>query len=180
MDDLWTATLRHLTEGNFTALEEHLGGPEGFDLQIAEWHRDGKFSDHPALLAEALSCACMLGRTRTAAYLLDNGVDPYAGMMTGLAGPHYAASAARLDVIQMLVDRGVPLEVENNYGGTVLSQALWSAVFEPKSDHAAVIDVLLQAGARTQKGTRRWWQDQELTKVRKDEIDAILARHRVE
>ena len=92
MDELWKRTLSHLDQGNFTALQYSLGGPEAFERLIVEWHRDGKFNDEPEMLAEALSCACMLGRTKTAEYLLDAGVPPYAGMKTWLAGPHYAVS----------------------------------------------------------------------------------------
>ncbi|MEQ1646252.1 MAG: hypothetical protein ABL959_22560, partial [Pyrinomonadaceae bacterium] len=89
-DELWQKTLAHLSEGNFTPLEDMLGGPEGFDRNIVEWYDTGKFDAEPEMLAEALSCACMLGRTETARHLIDAGVDPYAGMLTWLAGPHWA------------------------------------------------------------------------------------------
>ena len=76
MNELWQRAVKDLDEGNFTSLESALGGPLGFDRQIIEWHSTGRFGGHAEMLAEALSCACMLGRVETAAYLLDNGVDP--------------------------------------------------------------------------------------------------------
>ncbi len=160
MDDLWQKTLKHLNEGNFTALQTHLGGADGFHRHIVKWHSAGDFNAEPEALAEALSCACMLGRLETAEYLLDAGVDVYAGMKTWLAGPHYAASSGHLNIINMLLDRGIPLEVKNLYGGTVLGQALWSAVNEHKAAHADIIAALIRAGAKVEPGTLEWWNEQ--------------------
>ena len=117
------------------------------------------------MLAEALSCACMLGRVETAAYLLDNGVDPLAGIKTGLNGFHYAASGGRLPIIKLLIERNVPMEVENIYGGTVLGQAMWSAVNEnrPDREHAAAIEALIGAGANIETGTLEWWSEQPVS-----------------
>lgn len=162
MGELWQKTLSHLSEGNFTALQQMLGGPDGFDRQIVEWYEAGKFENEPDMLAEALSCACMLGRTESAAFLIDSGVEPYAGMKTGLAGPHYAVSGGHVEMVGMLIDRGVPLEVENAYGGTMLGQALWSAINEPKENHAEVIEILIAAGAHIWPGTLEWWHEQKV------------------
>ncbi|NOT47057.1 MAG: ankyrin repeat domain-containing protein [Acidobacteria bacterium] len=108
-NDLWKETLRHLDEGNFTALEAMLGGPKGFNKQITDWHKTGKFADQPEALAEAFTCACMLGRVSTAEYLLDSNVDPLAGTKTGLNGFHYAALSGNLAVIKLLIERGVSM-----------------------------------------------------------------------
>lgn len=180
MDSLWTETLRHLSEGNYTSLQDHLGGPEGFHRHVVEWHSDGSFEGHDDLLAEALTCACMLGRTETAEYLLNVGVEPYAGMKTGLAGSHYSASGGRVAILKLLIGHGIDLEIENSYGGTVLGQALWSAVCEPKDEHPEIIDLLISTGAKTQKGTLDWWLSQEIPELRKREIASILEHHRVE
>ena len=178
MADLWQKLVFHLDKGNFTALEEDLGGPDGFDRQIVAWHKDGKFDDEPEALAEALSCACMLGRTATARYLIDAGVDPYAGMKTWLAGPHYAVSAGHLGMVRMLIDQGVSLEVENKYGGTMLSQALWSAIEEYQPTHTAIIETLLNAGARIEPGTLDWWQTQNVPSAEtKAAVLEALRRH---
>lgn len=178
MDELWQRLLYHLDKGNFTLLEEDLGGPEEFDRRIKEWHAEGRFDEEPEALAEALSCACMVGRTETARYLLDAGVDPYAGMKTWLAGPHWAASSGRVDTIEMLIEKGVRLEVKNDYGGTVLGQALWSAVNEHKPTHAEIIERLLDAGSAIEPGTLEWWREQQIpSEETKERVLEALHNH---
>jgi len=176
MSDPWLLTVDALEKGDFSRLEDLLGGPAGFDQRIVEWLDDGKFDDAPETLAEALTCACMLGRTATARYLIENGVDPYAGMKTWLAGPHYAASSGRLSTVQMLIEKKVPLEVRNLYGGTVLGQALWSAINEYKPSHADIITALIDAGAVVEPGTLEWWREQALPGETKQRIEAILIK----
>lgn len=161
MTDIWELAKRHLEEGNFTALQMDLGGPDEFDRTVIGWFDENKFAGEPEILAEALSCACMLGRTKTASYLIDAGVDPYAGMKTGLAGPHYAVSSGRLETLEMLLSKEIALDVPNSYGGDLLGQALWSAVHETKEDHPAIIEALLGAGAAIQPGTIEWWDEQD-------------------
>ena len=178
MDELWQRALDHLDEGNFTRLEDLLGGPDGFDRQIVDWFDDGRFNDEPSAFAEAFTCACMLGRVKVAEHLLDNGVDPYAGMKTGLSGFHYAASGARLDIVKLLIDRRVPMEIKGMYDNTVWDQALWSAVNEHREDHAAVIEALLEAGAVIKPGTFEWWDRQNVPSAKtKAKVANALRRH---
>lgn len=162
MDKLWFRAVKDLDEGNFSSLSAALGGPEGFDRQIVDWYENGNFDEEPGMLAEALTCACMLGRTETARYLLDKGVDPLSGIKTGLNGFHYAASGGRLDVIKLLIERKVSMEIENMYGGTVLGQALWSAINEHTRNHAEIIEVLIEAGAGIEPETLDWWNAQNV------------------
>ncbi len=177
MSDLWLKTVAALEKGNFSKLEEMLGGPAGFDQQIVEWYEDGHFDDAPGTLAEALSCACMLGRTATAAYLIDNGVDPYAGMKTWLAGPHYAVSSGHLDTVRMLLGKKVPLEVKNLYNGTLLGQALWSAVNEHTPRHAEIIEALIEAGSEVEDEALEWWQEQKVPSAEtKRRVEEALRR----
>lgn len=176
MDDLWGTTLYHLERGNFTALENALGGPDGFDKQLVTWHREQRFDTEPELLAEALTCACMLGRTETVRYLLDAGVDPLAGIKTGMNGFHYAASGGKTDVIRLMIERKASAEELNMYGGTVLGQALWSAVNEPSRGHADVVELLLNAGAEVEPGTLEWWGEQNVPDPEtKRRISEVLA-----
>lgn len=165
MDDRWSIAVDALEKGDFSRLEKALGGPAEFDQQIIAWYEEGKFGDAPETLAEALSCACMLGRTSTARFLIDKGVDPYAGMKTWLAGPHYAVSGGHLDTVLMLLEKKVPLEVKNLYGGTMLGQALWSAVMEHKPSHADIIAALIDGGAVVETGTLEWWEAQAIPSV---------------
>ena len=178
MDDLWQRALHHLDKGNFSSLEDLLGGPIGFDKQIIDWFDQGKFRGEPYALAEAFTCACMLGRVKVARHLLDNGVDPYAGMKTGLSGFHYAASGGQLDVIKLLIERNVPMEIKGMYDNTVLGQALWSAVNEHTDDHAEIVELLINAGAYVWPGTLYWWGKQNVPdKATKERIGKVLERH---
>lgn len=167
-----------MVRGDFTALEEAVGGPEQFDDQIIEWYENGYFEDEPETLAEVFSAACMLGHPRAAEYLLDKGVDPSAGTRTGLNGFHYAASSGRLEVIKLLIARNVPMEVKNMYGGTVLEQALWSALNEYTDSHAAIIEALIEAGSYIQPGTLEWWNEQEIpsAQTKRRVADALRLR----
>jgi hypothetical protein len=176
--ELWDQTLNALENGDFSRLEDLLGGPVAFDRQIVNWFDDGRFGDEPEMLAEALSCACMLGRTETARHLLEHGVDPYAGMKTWLAGPHYAVSSGRLETVRMLIEKKVPLEIQNKYGGTLLGQALWSAVNEHKPTHSEIIELLLAAGARIEPGSLEWWEAQSVPseETKRRVADALRGR----
>lgn len=164
-----------MERGDFTALEEAIG-PDRFHEHIVEWFEKGLFRSEQRTFDEIFAASCMLGHADTAAYLLDRGVDPYAGMKTGLAGPHYAASSGRLDVIKLLIERGVPLEIENMYGGTVFGQAIWSAVNEYTPDHAEIVERLVLAGAVVEKGYREWWDEQSVPDAEtKRRIAKVLA-----
>ncbi len=167
-----------MKRGDFSALESTVGGPDLFHDAIVSWYEKGFFNDEPETLAEIFSAACMLGHERTAAYLLDKGVDPLAGTRTGLNGFHYAASSGRVNVIKLLIERKVPMEVKNMYGGTVWGQALWSAVNEHRDEHAEIIERLLDAGAVTEPGTTEWWRQQNVPSERtRDRVLKALQRH---
>jgi len=167
-----------MVRGDFSALESMVGGPEKFHEQIVVWYQQGYFGDEQETLAEVFSAACMLGHARTAEYLLYKGVDPYAGMKTGLSGFHYAASSGRLDVIKLLIDRKVPMEVKNMYNGTVFEQAIWSAVNEHTPNHAEIVEELIKAGAVVDEGYDEWWEDQDVPDAEtKRRIADVLRRH---
>lgn len=139
-----------LAAGDFSSIAdlfEGRGAPGRFRSRIEEWYEAGRFDDRPAALAQALTCACMLGRTRVAAFLLDRGVDPAEGAESGQTGFHYAVSGGHLETVELLIERKAPLEAKNMYGGTVLDQALWSALNEPGPRHASIIERLVAAGA---------------------------------
>jgi ankyrin repeat protein len=160
-DDLWSRAKKSFEHGDFTLLEELLGGPGGFDRNVTEWFESGAFATEPTVLAEALTCACFLGRTRLVEYLLDKGVDPTAGTATGMPAFHCAADRGNLDTVKLLIKRNAPLEQKNMYGGTVLGSTLWSAVHESRPTHAEIIEALLEAGAKVEAGTLDWWEKQD-------------------
>jgi Ankyrin repeats (3 copies) len=161
--------IRGLERGDFSRLaplfDERPGrsGP-----QILEWFEEGRFRDHPTALAEALTCASFLGRTRVADYLLTHGVVPPGGAGTGLDALHWAANRGQLDAVRLLIRAGASLETRSMHGGTALGTAIWSAINEPRPDHLRIIEALLKAGARA--------QDVEYPTGRGD-IDGMLLRY---
>lgn len=159
---LFQYAITAMERGDFSALESMVGGPDKFDEHIVEWYEKEYFENEQETLAEVFSAACMLGHATTAEYLLDKGVDPYAGMKTGLSGFHYSASSGRLNVIKLLIERKVPMGIRNMYNGTVFGQALWSAVNEYTPDHTAIIEALIDAGAEIEPGTLEWWEKQDV------------------
>jgi hypothetical protein len=160
---LFRDAVHALDAGNYSLLENLLDqhGVSLIDLLVAA-------GEPKVPMERAFTWACMLGRTSDAAFLLDKGVDPLAGDNTWLNGFHYAVSSGHLDVVKLLIERKVPLEVRNRYGGTVLGQAVWSAINEPKVDHIAIIEALLEAGAKV---------DAADYPTGNERVDELLRRH---
>ena len=99
------------------------------------------------IMEEAFIWSCRSGQTRSAEYLLELGADPNAQANVGQPGLHSAAGSAHIETVRMLIERKVPLEEKNQYGGTPLGQAVWSAINEPLPGHLALIEALLEAGS---------------------------------
>lgn len=175
MDELWKQAVKDITDGAYFRIQKTLGGGEAFDNQIIDWFDRGYFENDLEALAETVTCASFLGRSRLVAHLLDKGVDPVAGMRSGMNGFHYAASCGQLEVISVMIDRNVPMEIVNRYGGTVLGQALWSAIHEHERTHAEIIEALIKAGAKIHHGTLEWWDEQDVPSAEtKDRVATAL------
>jgi ankyrin repeat protein len=154
-DPIFRAAVRDLEEGNFSRLEplfRNLAASSHPSCQIIEWYDLGYFKVEPKALDEALSCACFNGCTSVAKFLMDRGVDRLAGFGTGMNGFHWAANRGHLETVKLLIERKVPMEVENMYGGTVLGCTVWSAVHQPCANQMEVIEALLEAGANVDAG----------------------------
>ena len=54
------------------------------------------------------------------------------------------------------------MEVKNMYDGTVLGQALWSAINEHTPNHAEIIEVLINGGVYVWPNTLEWWEKQDV------------------
>ena len=96
--------LRGLERGDFSRLEPLFDtglDPAGNRPRIVEWFQQGLFNDEPKALAEALTCACFLGWTSVADYFLTQGVDPAAGVATGLDALHWAANRGQLETVRL-------------------------------------------------------------------------------
>jgi hypothetical protein len=164
-DPAFRDAVRGLERGDFSASEPLFVGARP---RIVEWHEQGMFRDQPKALAEALSCACFLGSTHVAEYLLDRGVDPAAGAGTGLNAFHWAANRGQLESVRLLISRKAPLEIRSMHGGTVLGTAVWSAINEPRGRQLEIIEALLEAGARVEEAGYPTGHAQ---------VDALLRRH---
>jgi ankyrin repeat protein len=170
-DTAFTDALEGLHRGDFSRLEplfDESSGHSGEPL-IVEWHAQGRFRDQPKALAEALTCASFLGRTRVAEYLLQHGVSPSGGAGTGLDALQWAANRGQLDAVRLLLRAKAPLDTRSMYGGTALGTAIWSAINEPRGDQLSVIEALLEAGARPDEGD---------SPTGHERVDAILERYR--
>lgn len=164
--------------GDFSAFDQAVGGSDAFNARVKEWYEKGYFTDEPETMAELFAAACWLGHVHTVEYLLDKGVDPYAGMRTGLSGFHWAASSGKVDVIRLLINRKVPMEIKSMYDSTVLGQALWSAANEHTEDHAEVVERLIRGGAHVWPGTLEWWEKQDVpSDETKTSIGNTLRQH---
>ena len=117
-------------------------------LELVERLADGASAQE---LGKALvTAAGVHGNYEVVKYLLDRGVD--VSTSTGWTPLHAATGAADLEVIDLLIARGAPLEKKNMYGGTVLAQAIWFAYHgDPArlTGYAKVIEALVAAGAQT-------------------------------
>lgn len=139
-----------LRRGDFTRLAPLFGDPARPDVAtgaMLAWIEQGALDDDPALLAEALTCACWLGQVGVAARLLDRGVDPAAGTSTGLSALHWAANRGQRAAVALLLEHGAPMEQRSMYDGTALGTAVWALCHEPRGDQLGVIRALLEAGA---------------------------------
>lgn len=140
--------LAGLRNGDFTRLEPLFVAREGAEPRIVQWHRAGRLRGEDDAAGEALTCACWLGCREAAEYLLGVGVAAQGGAATGMDALHWAANRGQLEAVRLLLSRGARVDTVNRYGGTVVDLVLWSAVHEPKADHAAILDELCEAGAR--------------------------------
>jgi len=150
-DSIFRDAIQGLNAGDFSRLEPLFAddsAAESHDCLIIQWYERGLFCDQPSALAEALTCACFLGRTGVAEYLLARGVDPSAGVRTGLNALHWAADRGQLAAVMLLISWNANLEARSMYGGTVLGTAVWSAINELRADHLRIIEALIKAGAR--------------------------------
>jgi hypothetical protein len=112
--------------------------------------------------------ACQFGRRQIAEFLLDNGVDPGAQDGQGETGLHWAAHYGQVEIVRLLIDRNALLEVKNNYGGTVLGQTTWAVMHNPHKNHAHVVEMLLEAGAKV---------GQADYPTGNERVDEVLSRH---
>jgi ankyrin repeat protein len=141
------ALLQHLRQGDFSLLAPAFESHADRTPRVLQLYRDGCFNANPDELAEALTCAAFLGAIPVLDALLAAGVPPHGGNETGMDALHWAANRGQLVSVRRLLNAGAVPERRNRFGGTVLGATVWAAVHEPRPTHAAIVEVLLAAGA---------------------------------
>jgi hypothetical protein len=92
---------------------------------------------------------------------------------TGATALHWAAGAGHLGLVDQLLQRGAPLEVINQWGGTVLEHAGYGFANGPFDvDFVPAFETLLGAGAKIRGSWLKWI---ESVNSRPDEEKARLA-----
>jgi len=121
-------------------------------------------------LREALGYAACYGSYDVARFLvLDCRVNPAGHSGDGMNALHYAVIGGNLDILKLLLAQpDPPIEQRNEYGGTVLGQAMWSSAHHgPTDDYIPILETLLAAGAKPP----------ERHPPINERIDALLAKH---
>lgn len=125
-------------------------------------------SDWKAQQELAFIWACLFGRRQVAEFFLNQGVASGAQDGQGETGLHWAAHYGHVETVKMLLQRGAPLELKNNYGGTVLGQTTWAVMHDPRESHGLIVEMLLDAGATV---------GQAGYPTGDEKVDAVLRRH---
>ncbi len=127
-------------------------------LDIVKQYYDNAGHPKPELpkeqIDQAFITACNCGRVEVVDFLLDHGADIAAS--NGQTGFHLAAHAGKVEMVKHLIELKAPLEIVNEYGGTVLGQAIWSAYNAPRPEHLEIIDLLIAAGAEVGPKREKW------------------------
>jgi Ankyrin repeats (3 copies) len=98
---------------------------------------------------EGFLYACQYGRNSIVEFLLEKDADLATDSGDGQTALHWAVIGGHLHTVKLLLRHNPPLEVKNMYGGTVLSQALWSAAHGGDPDtYIAILEALVAAGAK--------------------------------
>jgi hypothetical protein len=132
--------------------------------------------DPRAQIELALAWACKFGREPVGRFLLDRGVDPAARDADGMTALHWAAAGRCMELVNLLIGKGAPLELRNSWGGTVLDSTVFFALNNPRTtpgssaEYPAVIEALLAAGANVAAVTS--------FPTGVGELDGILRRYR--
>jgi hypothetical protein len=113
----------------------------------------------PENLERGLLWACQYGHIEVVSFLVQHGAPLNGQTGTGQSPLHWAVIGGNVEAIKLLLSKGADLEQKNRYGGTVLGQALWSALNGAPAMEARylqVISVLIDAGARIEDEMPSW------------------------
>ncbi len=114
-----------------------------------------------AQMEQGFLWASEYGHNDVVEFLLARGTNLHAAANTGQTALHCAVLGAHRETILLLLDHGANLEARNSYGGTALGQALWCAVNIKEIDYTPVIEALIKAGSKIEKGAAEWISQQK-------------------
>jgi ankyrin repeat protein len=123
--------------------------------------------------------ASACGHDDIAEFLLDCGADPTDPADTGATALHWAAGAADVGLVKLLIDRGAPLEIRNRWGGTVLEHAGHGFKHGPADlDFVQTFETLLAAGAQIRGSWLKWLEDVNSRSIEeKQRLAEVLRRY---
>ena len=107
------------------------------------------YSASPDHRREAILFACAYGRDSVVEFLLEKGVDLTVHRGDGQTPLHWAVIGGHPSTLKLLLGKHAPLELRNEYGGTPLGQATWSAAHGGDPDvYIEILEALAKAGAK--------------------------------
>lgn len=111
--------------------------------------------DAPGQIARAMVVACRFGQAEVARFLVGIGVAPMSADQNDMTALHWASATGLLDIMDLLIARGAPLEARNEWGGTVLDSTVWFAANAPVPgvDYVEPCRRLIAAGADVREVT---------------------------
>ena len=123
--------------------------------------------DAPGQIARAMVVACRFGHADVARFLLDVGVDPASADHDAMSALHWASARGLIEVMELLLRTGAPLEARNTWGGTVLDSAIWFAQNAPVAgvDYVEVVRWLLETGANPSEACPYPISDEAIAKL---------------
>ncbi len=123
----------HKADPNIPTIKGDVPGSDGMTPLCFVCSSESKFENHQ-------------DRYRVARALLEKGADPNR-LYKGSSPLHCAASAGRVDLVSLLVDKGADINLQGNQEGFPGSTALHYAGRSPGARGLAVIVLLCQRGA---------------------------------
>jgi len=152
-----TEPIEHLAKHGAKVNLEAAGGIGDLDKMKSYFTPSGELTNGATTQQRdaAFIWAAQCGKKDVVEFLLNLGV--HAAVVSQGGTPlHSAVYGGQLEVVKFLLEHNAPLEIKNDYDGTVLGQALWCAYNNPKPDSLKIIDTLIAAGAKIEPGWEKY------------------------
>lgn len=132
---------------------------------------DNVITDPDEVMGEAFIYACMHGHIEVADFLRQAGIPLDTKGPRGMTALHRAAWYGPVEMVTYLLNHNAPLEIKNDYNGTVLDATVWLAHNAPVRgvNYADMVERLLGAGASLEPVSP--------FPSGNDAVDAVLSRY---